>query len=70
VSTDAVAVRFRAVAAQAGAAADLLTQMRERVALTDEVDRHALDGAIAGANSCRTWCEFLEQRACVAGDPR
>lgn len=67
-STGTTAVRFGAAAAQAGTAADMLTHLRERLALTDEVDRHALDGAIAGANSCRTWCEFLERRARESGN--
>jgi hypothetical protein len=57
------AARFRDLAERAGAAAEELTQMRERLALPLSVDRHALTGAIDGANGCRTWCEFLERRA-------
>lgn len=61
---------FRQLAGRAKSIASELEQMRERVALTEQVDRHALSGAIGDANGCRTWCEFLERRAREAGDPR
>lgn len=69
-STLTTAERFRELGAKADSIASELEQMRERVALTEQVDRHALSGAIGDANGCRTWCEFLEQRAAEAGESR